>query len=175
MSAMVSSGGGRCAGTVLHSSVTEATPVRAVSGCRFIYFRFAAVICRVRGGIAANWPVWRHRDVTIRYEMLFLTCAQKLTRISDRTEPTTKKCKKTRQMASYFCRNSADFSHPHLYSAPPTGATPFEVPHDLWHQKTPVLVLLCRLICMILCLAISSTTLFCDDDRMHRTSIAPSG
>ena len=40
--------------TVLHSSVTEATPVRAVSGCRFIYFRFAAVICRVRGGIAAN-------------------------------------------------------------------------------------------------------------------------
>jgi len=50
---------------------------------------------------------------------------------------------------------SLQFNLPHLYSASPSGVTPFEFCRDLRQQKTRVPGLLCGAVCMILCLAIS--------------------
>jgi len=47
------------------------------------------------------------------------------------------------------------FTLPHLHLTPPLAVTPYEFCRDLWHQKTRVPGLLCGVVCVILCLAVS--------------------
>jgi len=49
----------------------------------------------------------------------------------------------------------ANFNLPRLYLALPLGVTPFEFHGDLWHQNTNIPALLCGVVCVTLCLAVS--------------------
>jgi len=58
-----------------------------------------------------------------------------------------------RDIASYLSK-VADFDPPHLHLAPRQGVIPVEFRGDLWHQKARVLGLSCRVVYVILRLAV---------------------
>ena len=58
-----------------------------------------------------------------------------------------------RDIAGYLSK-VADFDPPHLHLAPPKGVTPVEFRGDLWRQKTRLPRLSCRVVYVILRLAV---------------------
>ena len=72
-----------------------------------------------------------------------------------------------RDIASYLSK-VADFDPPHLHLAPRQGVIPVEFRGDLWHQKARVLGLSCRVVYVILRVAVLVEHRLVTDRRADR-------
>jgi len=68
-------------------------------------------------------------------------------------------------------KNSLTLNLPHLHLEPQLGVTPVKFCRYLWCQKTKVPGLSCRIVCMILCLAVLTQYWLVTDRQTHDNGI----